>query len=113
MTDGRERRSGPDGAARAGGLSASQAAFASAAVRRARVFLALSLAGVAVGAGLAAWTAWRRLGDPGFPVALRAVIVILVLLNARQNLRQYRYARILAALGAGDRDAAPPGPARP
>ena len=33
--------------------------------------------------------------DPLFPVAARAVIVVLVLLNARQNLRQYRYATVL------------------
>ena len=38
---------------------------------------------------------WR---NPGFPIAPRAVIVLLVLLNARQNLRQYKYARLLEGL---------------
>jgi hypothetical protein len=33
--------------------------------------------------------------NPHFDVGARAVIVVLVLLNARQNLRQYRYAGIL------------------
>ena len=39
---------------------------------------------------------WLR--NPEFPIAPRAVIVLLVLLNARQNLRQYKYARMLQAL---------------
>lgn len=36
--------------------------------------------------------------NPAFPIVPRAVIVLLVLLNARQNLRQYKYSRLLAEL---------------
>lgn len=76
-------------------------AFAARLVRRKDLFLALALAGVAVGAGLAGYYGWRRWHDPQFAVGARAVIVLLVLLNARQNLRQYRCARIVARLQAG------------
>jgi hypothetical protein len=72
--------------------------FARAAVRRKRLFLGLSFVGVAVGAGLTAWYGWRRWADPDYPLGLRAVIVVLILLNARQNLRQYRYAVALERL---------------
>jgi hypothetical protein len=69
--------------------------FALRAVRRKRLFLGLSIAGLAIAFALIVlygilW--WR---NPAFPVAPRAVIVLLVLLNARQNLRQYKYARLL------------------
>jgi hypothetical protein len=60
--------------------------------------LALSIAGLAIAAGLAVLTTIFRWRDPHYPVGPRAVIVLLILLNARQNLRQYRYARILAEL---------------
>ncbi len=72
--------------------------FARTAVRRKRLFVMLSVAGVVVGTGLAAWYAYRRWSDPSFPLGLRLVIVVLVLLNARQNLRQYRYAVALEGL---------------
>ena len=72
--------------------------FARTAVRRKRLFVMLSLAGVVVGTGLAVWYAYRRWSDPSFPLGLRLVIVVLVLLNARQNLRQYRYAVALEGL---------------
>ncbi len=67
-------------------------------MRRGRLFLALSVAGLAIAAGLAAYYGWRRLHDPTFPVGARAVIVLLILLNSRQNLRQARYAKILETL---------------
>ena len=72
--------------------------FVRAAGRRTRVFLVVSLAGVLVGAGLAFWSGYRRWSDPAFPLGLRLVIVVLILLNARQNLRQYRYAVALEGL---------------
>jgi ABC-type transport system involved in cytochrome c biogenesis permease subunit len=70
--------------------------FALRAIRRKRLFLALSIAGLAIAFALAILycVLWWR--NPAFPIAPRAVIVLLVLLNARQNLRQYKYARILA-----------------
>lgn len=74
--------------------------FALRAIRRKRLFLGLSIAGLVVAAVLGALygVLWSR--DPGFPIAPRAVIVLLVLLNARQNLRQYKYARLLEGLMA-------------
>ena len=68
------------------------------AVRRRALFLALSVAGLVIAIGLTVFYAWRKLHDPSFPVGARAVIVLLILLNSRQNLRQYRYVRLLAAL---------------
>jgi hypothetical protein len=72
--------------------------FVRAAIRRERLFLALSLVGVAVAVGLALFCGYRRWADSDFALGLRGVVVLLILLNARQNLRQYRYARILGAL---------------
>ena len=72
--------------------------FAERAIRRKQVFLILSAAGVAIGLGLAAWYGYRRWSDPAYPIGLRFVLVILILLNARQNLRQYRYALAFESL---------------
>ena len=72
--------------------------FARRAIRRKHLFLTLSIAGVAIAAGLAAWYGWRLWVEPDYPVGPRAVIVLLILLNARQNLRQYRYAVALERL---------------
>ena len=73
--------------------------FAAAAVRRKRLFLVLSIAGVAAALLLSAYYGWRRLHDPAYPVGVRAALVVMILLNARQNLRQYRYAEVLERLG--------------
>jgi hypothetical protein len=79
-------------------VTESQRAFALAAIRRKRLFLTLSRASLVVAAGLVIlytvfW--WR---DHSYPVGPRAVIVLLILLNARQNLRQYKYAGVLEQL---------------
>jgi hypothetical protein len=76
-------------------MTESEEAFARRAVRRKRLFLALSVAGLGVSAFLIALYGYFWWTRPGYPIALRAVIVLLVLLNARQNLRQYRYAGVL------------------
>jgi hypothetical protein len=76
-------------------------AFAARLIRRKDLFLGLSIAGVTIAAALSAYYGWRRWHDPQFQVGARAVIVLLVLLNARQNLRQYRCARIVARLTGG------------
>src|SRR5262245_39391191 len=96
-------------------LDAVETAFARRALRRRPLFLALSVGGIAVAAGLSCYYIWRRLHDPLFPVAARAVIVVLVLLNARQNLRQYRFAGVLGKVlppdfgsGAGSTGAGAP-----
>ena len=70
--------------------------FARRAIRRKRLFLGLSIAGLSIAGALTVLYGFLWWRDPKFPVAPRAVIVLLVLLNARQNLRQYKYARLLA-----------------
>ncbi len=80
-------------------LTDSEIRFAARAARRGRLFLALALAGVLVALALSVFYGYRRWTDPSFPVGVRAVVVLLVLLNARQNLRQYRYASLLRKLG--------------
>ena len=91
-------------------LDAVETAFTRRALRRRPLFLGLSVFGIAVALGLAAYYTFRGLTDPTFPVGPRAVIVVLVLLNARQNLRQYRFANILGKLLPADFLAAPGGP---
>jgi hypothetical protein len=80
-------------------LTDSEIRFASRAVRRGRLFLALALAGVSIALALSVFYGYRRWTDPTFPVGTRAVVVLLILLNSRQNLRQYRYASLLGKLG--------------
>ena len=70
------------------------------AVRNKRVFVVLSILGVLAGAGFAAYFAWGGTYDSA---TLRVVVVVLILLNARSNLRQYRYARVLERLISEDR----------
>ena len=78
--------------------------FAIKAIGRKRLFLRLSIAGVAVGFGLVAYYlylwAYSRVPEAELAgrVASGAVIVTLILLNARQNLRQYKYAQVLESL---------------
>ena len=76
-------------------MTESERQFADRAVRRKTLFLGLSIVGIAVAVVLAVYYAYRWWSDPGYAVGIRAVVVVLILLNARQNLRQYRYAAIL------------------
>lgn len=78
--------------------------FARRAVRRKRLFLVLAVAGVVVAATLSAYYGIRRWRDPAFPLGPRFVLVLLILLNSRQNLRQHRFARLLEELAPPDRD---------
>ena len=79
-------------------LDDAERAFAERAMRRKAVFRTLSIAGVAIAAGLALFYGWERLRDPSFPLAPRLVLIVLILLNARQNLRQHKYAALLEKL---------------
>jgi hypothetical protein len=96
-------------------LTDSEIRFAGRAVRRGRLFLALACGGVSIALALSVFYGYRRWTDPSFPVGVRAVVVLLILLNARQNLRQYRTLRCCASsatsawLGgpAGTRDSVP------
>ncbi len=69
-------------------MTDSEDAFARRAVRRKGLFLKLSVASLIVAAGLVVLysTFWWR--DHSYAVGPRAVIILLILLNARQNLRQ-------------------------
>ena len=76
-------------------LTGAERRFAERAIRRKNLFRGLMWGGIAVGAGLAAYYGYRWAQEPHYGVGVRAVLVVLILLNARQNLRQYRYAAIL------------------
>jgi len=76
----------------------SERAFADRAIRRKRLFLILSNVSIAVALLLAVVYGYERMVDPSFSIAPRAVIILLILLNARQNLRQHKYAAILEKL---------------
>ena len=76
-------------------MTDAESRFAARALRRKRLFLTLSIAGLVIAAGLSTFYIARVRADPDFPIGPRAVIVVLILLNARQNLRQYRFASIL------------------
>ena len=79
-------------------LNESDLTFVARAVRRKEVFRALSIAGIIIAAGLTLFYGWERLHDPSYPLAPRLVLVVLILLNARQNLRQHKYAALLEKL---------------
>jgi hypothetical protein len=79
-------------------LNESDLTFAARAVRRKVVFRVLSIAGIVIAAGLSLFYGWERLHDPSYPLAPRLVLVVLILLNARQNLRQHKYAALLEKL---------------
>ena len=80
---------------RKNGLEPGLEAFALRAIKRERVFFYVTWVGVAVGLGLAGWYALGTVAPVG---GVEWVVVLLVLLNARQNLRQVKYARVLSAL---------------
>jgi hypothetical protein len=79
-------------------LDDGERAFAERAMRRKEVFRVLSIAGIVIAAGLALFYVWKRVHDPSFQLAPRLVLIVLILLNARQNLRQHKYALLLEKL---------------
>ena len=76
-----------------GGLDSRDRAFAATAIRRERMFFRLSMASVFVGLVTLVVAGTRLVQDQDWGSTF--VIAILILLNARQNLRQSKYARIL------------------
>ena len=81
-----------------GAIGETERAFADRAIRRKRLFLILSNLSIAVALLLAVVYGYERFVDPSYPIAPRAIIILLILLNARQNLRQHKYATILEKL---------------
>jgi len=75
-----------------------QQRFAERTIRRKPLFLLLSLLGLTVGLGLGGWYLWQAIQQSDLKPGVHFVLVLLILLNARQNLRQYRYARLLEEL---------------
>lgn len=79
-------------------LTEAERSFAERAIRRKELFKKISTASVVIAVVLALVYVAERMRDPSFALAPRAVIVLLILLNARQNLRQHKYAAILEKL---------------
>jgi len=75
-----------------------QQRFVERALRRKKLFLAISIVGIVIAVGLTAYYGIQRLNDPTFPIGSHGVIVILILLNSRQNLRQYRFVSFIEDL---------------
>ncbi|MDX8404201.1 MAG: hypothetical protein R8K54_07325 [Mariprofundaceae bacterium] len=76
-------------------ISESEFQFSKRAIKRKKLFLVLSAIGVIIGFGLAALYIWQFLTQPNFAVGIHAVLVILILLISRLNLRQHYFAKIL------------------
>ena len=80
-------------------LDTKQQHFVAQAIRRQQVFLYLSGVGVLVGLALIVLAGVRVVADE--PGSATFIMGILVLLNARQNLRQHKYAKVLSDAGLG------------
>ena len=85
--------------------------FAKRVVARRKLFLTVSIVGVVVALGLAGYYVGCRIEDPAYPLKGRGALVLLILLNARSSLRQYRMAGVLGKLwparGGGGRRGEP------
>jgi len=79
-------------------LTQQEKRFADSSVHRKRAFLVLAVAGVLVAAILTGFYAYQRARNPDYALGVRMVLVVLILLNARQSLRQFKYARLLEKL---------------
>jgi len=79
-------------------ITDSELHFARRAIKRKKLFLVLSITSVIVGLSLALFYSWQFVTQSGFAPGIHFVLVLLILLMARQNLRQYYYAKILEKL---------------
>lgn len=79
-------------------MTDSESRFAKRAIKRKKLFLMFSIASVTVGSSLTLFYAWQYATQPGFAPGIHFVLVLLIFLMARQNLRQYYYAKILEKL---------------
>lgn len=83
-------------------MTTTERRFAETAVRRKSLFRTLSVIGVVVGVLLAVYYGYARWRDPGLALGPRLALIVFVLLNARQMLRQHKYATILEKLTSRD-----------
>ena len=81
-------------------MNDADARFVATAIRRKRLFMTLMWVGVSAGLLLLGWTISRGLA--GEPWVGSFVIATFVLLNARSNLRQAKFARVLEGLMAAE-----------
>ncbi len=83
------------------GLTEGQRRFAGRAIAKKGTFWLICWIGVAAAVALLVYYGYSWVHDPDYALGLRAALVVLILLNARQNLRQYRYASVLEKLLRG------------
>ena len=88
-------------------MTEAQSRFVAKAILRKDLFLRLSILGVVAAVGLSGWYVWRGLDEAAALDGTGWALVILILLNARQNLRQHKYAVLLKELLAKDSDRPP------
>jgi hypothetical protein len=69
--------------------------FSKKAIKRKKLYLWLSALDVIVALGLTLYYGWQFATQSDFAVGIHAVLVVLILLMGRLNLRQYYYAKIL------------------
>jgi len=79
-------------------LSESERTFVEKAIGRSRIFLVVMWVGLAIGLPLLVHTITLSIASGGDNLGLRAIVAIMILLNARQNLRQHKYAEALRKL---------------
>ena len=79
-------------------LSEYQNKFAMRAIQRKKIYLVISILSVVLALGLSIYYSWLAFTVAGFDKGIHIVLVILILLNARQNFRQYSYAKIMKKL---------------
>jgi len=72
--------------------------FAMKAIRRKQSYLVISILSVVLGLNLSMYYAWLAYTDIEFNLGIHFILVLLILLNARQNLRQYSYAKTLEVI---------------
>ena len=62
------------------------------------MYLPISLVSVGIGVGLGLFYVWEAITNQGGDLTIRFVMVILILLSARQNLRQHYFVNIIESL---------------
>ncbi len=79
-------------------MTDSELKFSYRAIRRKKLFLPISIISVVIGLGLAMFYIWQAVVNPDYNITIHFVLVILILLSARQNLRQHYYVKIIEKL---------------